>query len=854
METIKALFSLSFFIVVLTLTGCGGGGSSGSSSGGSFSLDGAAVSGTYDPYATSIPPTYSFNIVAGTPYTVNLVSTSGDAELNVFDADPYTGAAGWIGTSWTSTSTLDQVSFVAAYDGQAYIAPFTFDSSSVSYTVQATSNNLTVDAAAKTASAYNDSLYYSFDAVAGSTYEVILAPSAGDVNIGAVSPVPDLSSSIGSSYNTGTAIDSLYIPVLTTQRYYIRLAATSTDSTFDISVRQVPNDPDLRAVIDNVASDGTNAIVDYTVYNDGANSYVGDFQLDVWSDATTAPTVGSTGEGFTTHSGTVTGLGGSVSGRVTIANTAETGTAYVVVDTIGAVVESNEGNNVSAAVSWVKPILAPVSYDFETEIIPSKTVMSGDANWVIDNSAAGAGSATGSLVSLVSGAITDNQSSCFAFSAYNSQSTNISFDRKVSSESNDRLIFYIDGVQKNSWGGDLAWANVSYNTSSGQHEYKWCYTKDSIAALGTDQAWIDNIDIVSVPADLRVVINSASSNGTDVTINYTVYNDTSVPIGVFAIDFWSDAASAPTVGATGETTASHNAGLAGWGSASGTVIIPNSAISGTAYAVVDTTDAVLETDETDNVSAGVAWALPDLSVVITNTVATGTNIIVSYTVTNSGSGDATAFNVDVWEDAASAPVIGDVGSSSVSITSLLAAGASVSGSVSIASAITSGTAYAIVDTNNSIIEVDETNNVSTGFALVVPLVAYDFEADSTVPVAFVMSGITGWALDSTNGAGGSTTSLVSGTITDDEISCTATTVSVSSFVSFDYNVSSEVDYDYLRFYIDGVQQDSWSGTVAWANVSYTVATGSHEYKWCYTKDGSVSSGSDAVWIDNIIIN
>ncbi|MBK6346613.1 MAG: carboxypeptidase regulatory-like domain-containing protein [Bacteroidales bacterium] len=71
-------------------------------------------------------------------------------------------------------------------------------------------------------------------------------------------------------------------------------------------------------------------------------------------------------------------------------------------------------------------------------------------------------------------------------------------------------------------------------------------------------------------------------------------------------------------------------------------------------------------------------------------------------------------------------------------------------------------------------------------------------------------------------------------------------------VSFFRKVSSESGYDYLTFYIDGVQQGQWSGTVAWGEVSYTVAAGLHTFKWSYSKDVGVIGGSDCAWIDYII--
>jgi len=70
-------------------------------------------------------------------------------------------------------------------------------------------------------------------------------------------------------------------------------------------------------------------------------------------------------------------------------------------------------------------------------------------------------------------------------------------------------------------------------------------------------------------------------------------------------------------------------------------------------------------------------------------------------------------------------------------------------------------------------------------------------------------------------------------------------------LSFWFKISSESNYDYLRFYVDGNELDNWSGEVPWQETSYVISAGSHTFKWEYTKDGSVSSPSDACWIDYI---
>ncbi len=94
----------------------------------------------------------------------------------------------------------------------------------------------------------------------------------------------------------------------------------------------------------------------------------------------------------------------------------------------------------------------------------------------------------------------------------------------------------------------------------------------------------------------------------------------------------------------------------------------------------------------------------------------------------------------------------------------------------------------------------------------------------------------------------------SGSIThsqDSELQITHTST-MADEISFRRAVSSESGYDYLKFYVDGSEVDSWSGTVSWATVSYTVSAGTHTYKWAYEKDVNTSSGSDCAWIDDIV--
>ncbi len=93
----------------------------------------------------------------------------------------------------------------------------------------------------------------------------------------------------------------------------------------------------------------------------------------------------------------------------------------------------------------------------------------------------------------------------------------------------------------------------------------------------------------------------------------------------------------------------------------------------------------------------------------------------------------------------------------------------------------------------------------------------------------------------------------SGDISGNQESWMQTTVSGKGTVKFYWKVSSEEDYDFLEFYIDGSLQEKISGLEDdWERQIYTISTsGSHTLEWRYIKDGSGDSGSDCGWVDKV---
>lgn len=76
-------------------------------------------------------------------------------------------------------------------------------------------------------------------------------------------------------------------------------------------------------------------------------------------------------------------------------------------------------------------------------------------------------------------------------------------------------------------------------------------------------------------------------------------------------------------------------------------------------------------------------------------------------------------------------------------------------------------------------------------------------------------------------------------------------VTVGVKLTFDWAVSSEEDYDWLKITLDGTQVLKESGSNFGSYEKVFTTEGSHELKVTYSKDGSASSGNDNAIISNV---
>ncbi len=138
------------------------------------------------------------------------------------------------------------------------------------------------------------------------------------------------------------------------------------------------------------------------------------------------------------------------------------------------------------------------------------------------------------------------------------------------------------------------------------------------------------------------------------------------------------------------------------------------------------------------------------------------------------------------------------------------------------------------------------------------LVAEDFESGDFSSYDWTFAGDENWIITNEEAFEG-VFSAKSGTITHSQESQLQLTMNlpVADSVYFYVKTSSENgssnNYDFLKFSISGVEKGRWDGETDWQMVQFLVPAGNKTLTWSYEKDGSVSSGSDAAWLDYVIL-
>ncbi|MBI4558850.1 MAG: IPT/TIG domain-containing protein [Candidatus Hydrogenedentes bacterium] len=182
-------------------------------------------------------------------------------------------------------------------------------------------------------------------------------------------------------------------------------------------------------------------------------------------------------------------------------------------------IEDGAGNDLAPyALSYTIPTPVAVTEDFETgDFSRLPWTFSGYANWTITT-----GDKHGGAYGAKAGTISGGESTTLRV-VLTTGAGDITFWRKVSSEAaSDTLKFYVDGVARGTWSGEVVWNQVSYAVTAGSHTFSWIYSKDFLVSAGSDTAWIDDIQFANVidltpPAAPIITTNSGIDFTTSVS-------------------------------------------------------------------------------------------------------------------------------------------------------------------------------------------------------------------------------------------------------------------------------------------------------------------------------------------------
>ncbi len=142
---------------------------------------------------------------------------------------------------------------------------------------------------------------------------------------------------------------------------------------------------------------------------------------------------------------------------------------------------------------------------------------------------------------------------------------------------------------------------------------------------------------------------------------------------------------------------------------------------------------------------------------------------------------------------------------------------------------------------------------NASYFLTIGITMEDFETGDFIAFDWINTGDSPWIITTDNIFDGEF-SAKSGDITDYENSDLIISFETmgEGEISFYRKVSSEENWDFLKFYISDTKLDEWSGEADWEQFTYPVTAGSHTLKWTYVKDPNTSNGNDCAWLDNIV--
>ena len=513
---------------------------------------------------------------------------------------------------------------------------------------------------------------------------------------------------------------------------------------------------------------------------------------------------------------------------------------------------------------------------------------SSDYPWTIENS----GAYAGTYCARAGNHNVNSSTSELELTINASIAGEVSYYSKVSSESNyDFFRFYLDGVQMEQRSGNGNWVNSSWPIEAGTHTLKFAYEKDYSQHSNSDYAWVDNItfpgfgEIAPEPEALNDISHNViitTGNG-DADINPGESIDLAIVTENLSNEGIANIASVLTTASQYATIANANETIS--------FIAPNASATTIYHINIDPNTPDNTVISFNHVaSSGTYTSNTYLAAITVYEVATPNLAYVSNSYTISGGNNDNIIDpgetvvltiIDENDGRADAPDV-------ISQLSTYYTPAAVTNGAITVGTIAAGDQYASAFTINISANVPmgtvipyvhhifsttdaNANRTDTIYLTVGSTEATeDWEINSFTQYGWVNNSTYPWVIvnDPDEAIGGSYYAKSGNAGRNNSQSDLELTINTTDGeVSFYAKVASETDYDFFKFYIDGVEQLSVSGgvvqtggsnynptysdTCTWQRYAYPVTTGTHTIKFSFTKDAYVGAGSDCAKVDNI---
>ena len=468
----------------------------------------------------------------------------------------------------------------------------------------------------------------------------------------------------------------------------------------------------------------------------------------------------------------------------------------------------------------------------------------------------------------------------------------VSYYSKVSSENNyDFFYFYLDGVQMERRSGNGSWVFSSWPIEAGTHTLKFTYEKDYSQHSNSDYAWVDNItfpgggEIAPEPEVLNDISHNVlitTGNG-DADINPGETIDLTITTENISTDPVINVSSVLSTTSPYATITNANENIP--------YIAPNSTAN-TIYHInidpntPDSTQIVFTHVASDGVNTAPTYmvtlnvyevARPVLAYVSDsytisggnndNTIDPGETVVLTIVDENTGRADAP----DVVSQLSTYYTPANVVNGTINVGTIAAGDQYASEfTINIGSDVPVGTiipyVHHIFSTTDPNADRTDTIYLTVGSSEATE----DWETGDFTQFDWTNNSQYPWIIvnDPNEAVGGNYYAKSGNAGRNNSQSDLELTINTTDGeVSFYAKVASETDYDFFKFYIDGVEQLSVSGgvvqtggsnynptysdTCTWQRYAYPVTTGTHTIKFSFTKDAYVGAGSDCAKVDNI---